>query len=500
MVTNNHPSQSINDLIETVESHITNTAWNAALVTIREFVEAIVRNPFCNGIILTIPELDTLCQQIGNAIPHATTQQANDNTVIYVASQLYTAGGHTAVIEDFIRAQPDKTHHILITNVYNSFFKKKIIDRFAKLPVTLHWADKWTMYGKFNWLRNKWISLNPAKVFLFNHHQDSAIIAAATPNMPGDIHYYHHIDFQLGLGKTLAHTIHIDMNPLSHTDCTKHAYRKQVYLPLTCHDEGARDVTPASFMRSGKLHTASSGSLKKFSSPYVYSYAQLVPEILKATGGKHTHIGPLDQRTLAIIKEGMRKLDIAVEQFQHIEFTKSLWRTLIQNNVDMFVTSFPIGGGRTAIEVMGSGTPVIGHVNAQSDFLSEGALLPPNTPTWRTPNELMQILATMTPALLSTAAIQSRAHYESYYREDNLQRQIKNHFDTCTTPVLHQTTKPDLHNDELLIQISSYMAEGRNLEGRAIPRIILSSIKRFLPYQFTTYLTQLKPRPLRDNQ
>lgn len=486
---------SINHVVTQVTTYIENAQWNKALITIREFVEAIVRNPFCNGIILCVPALDNLCQAIGNAIPHEASSNRDEDTILYIASQLYLAGGHTAVIEDAIRAQPNKKHHLLITNIYNSFFKNKIIKRFENLPVKLHWADSWTMYGKFSWLRKTWISLNPASVYLFNHHQDAAIIAAATPTMPGDIYYYHHIDFQLGLGKSLAHTIHIDMNPLAFAECQQHNHQQHIYSPLTCHDYGYRNMNAETFMKNQSLTTASSGSLKKFTSPYRYSYADIIPTLLKSTRGTHFHIGPLDQCTLASIHEGMRKQAISFDKFQHIEFTSNLWKTLLDNEVDLFITSFPIGGGRTAIEVMGAGIPIIGHINAQSAYLSEVALLSPDAPIWKTPDELTALLANMNPAALAEIAKKGRAHYEAFYLNQPPDNQHGGSFINRIPPALNPQTIKSISSSaqdtEQLIEMSEFIANGDNIEGRAVPRILFSCLRRLLPYQLIMTLTQL---------
>ena len=69
--------------------------------------------------------LDQLCQRIGSELlkiqaPFLENQHNPDNElIIYIATQLYITGGHTAVIEDLIKARPEKKHLILITDTFN---------------------------------------------------------------------------------------------------------------------------------------------------------------------------------------------------------------------------------------------------------------------------------------------------------------------------------------------------------------------------------------------
>lgn len=407
-------------LEETVQKNLAAKQWESAFQAIKMFVEKIVRNPFCEGIVLEIPGLDNLCQTVGKTISqdikfdqklNQALNNTNSRSIVYIATQLYTAGGHTAIIEDYIRSQPQLEHHILLTDIYDAGEEEAIKQRFAGLPVQLHWSPEKMLFEKFVWLKTQWLQLNPAKVFLFNHHADVVIIAAATPDMPGELYYYHHIDYLLGLGKQLAHAVHIDIHPLAYSYCRQYNTKNNVYDPLSCPDLGVREIDPSHFKQDSVLHTASSGGQGKFLAPYRYSYIKLIPEILQATHGTHTHIGFLDEEVLEEIYRGLAEKNIEANRFIYIRHTKSVWKLLQEKNIDLFITSFPIGGARTAIEAMGAGIPLLLHENDKSAFLSEKSLIYPEVLTWQTPEILLKILETMTPEQLAMHAHLGRKHY-----------------------------------------------------------------------------------------
>lgn len=466
--------------IHRIKNYITQAHWEKALTAIKDTVEDIIWNPFCNGIILHCPHLDEFCQQIGNATnDNILNSKITTANTLFIASQLYTSGGHTAVMEDLIRHNSQVENHILITNIYNNHQHKKIISRFKNLAVTIHWCRAKSLLAKLEWLRSKWLELNPSATYLFNHHQDATIIAAATPQMPGKIFYYHHLDFQCGLGKSLRHTIHIDCNPLAFDDCKARYHHQNIYLPLSSPDHGLRAQNPSSFMPNGTLHTASSGALNKFTWPYPYSYIELLPQIIKTTQGKHTHIGKLDHASFYQLKTLLKQYGIKSDQFQYIPFTTNLWRTLQEQKIDLLLTSFPVGGGRTAVEVIGSGTPILTHTNEISPFLSEQAMLYSQALRWSHPIELFKILRTMTPIQLAYHSVLGRDHYEKYHTDTQLRQQLRGNFTDQSSRLPNQiySTLPVQLDQKSLIAISEYMMQGKHLATRGLPRIIKYKIK-----------------------
>jgi hypothetical protein len=405
------------------------------LVTVKEYVGNIINVHILDGLLIDIPGLDDLCLAIGKKIlpTQFPINPTKSNVIIYIATQLYIAGGHTAVIEDFIKAQPDKQHIILLTDIFNVGEENKINKRFDYLPVKLIFAPN-PIYLKESlvWLQKKWIELKPEKVFLFNHHQDVVAISAAQPQMPGQLFYYHHTDFQLGLGARLKHAKHIDMNPLAYYRCRDNAGLNNIYCPLTCTDLNSGEIKIRNFMANNKINTASSGACQKFIQHYLYSYVELLPEIIEITQGTHLHIGYLPPKILNLIQKKLRSAKIPMEKFIYLPWVKSVGMAMLEHNIDLYITSFPIGGGRTAIEIMASATPILCHLNYRSIFLSENNLLYSEAFTWKTSIGLKKILSMLTSNILKSQAILARNYYLAHYSDECLVKAISSDFQTTT--------------------------------------------------------------------
>ena len=337
--------------------------------------------------------------------------------------------GILLLLIDFIKAQPDKKHVILLTDIFANGEQEEVINRFHELPVKLIFAPSAAYQEKLLWLHEKWLEISPLKVFLFNHPQDSIVIAAAQPEKPGKLLFYHHSDFTLGLGTNLKHAKHIDMNPLTFAHCRDFLKIKNVYCPLTCSDPLNKNYESRTFMVNGNINTATSTPLEKISVPYLFSYFDLLPDIIQITKGNHLHIGFLPTEALKIIKKKLTAAKIPPNKFIHLPWTNSVSTAIIEHNTDLYITSFPIGGGRTIIEAMASGIPILCHKNYRSVFLSENNYLYPEALLWDKPDALKKILLQLTPSLLTHHSLSARKYYEKYYTQELLVKTIENNFE-----------------------------------------------------------------------
>ena len=85
------------------------------------------------------------------------------------------------------------------------------------------------------------------------------------------------------------------------------------------------------------------------------------------------------------------------------------------HRVDAYIVSFPIGGGRTSVEVMGSGTPIIVHQNYHSSFFGGAEIIYSEAFSWRYPEELYSCLISLDQETLIKQSSLSRRHYENYH-------------------------------------------------------------------------------------
>ncbi|MGL4338342.1 MAG: hypothetical protein ACRCST_15775, partial [Turicibacter sp.] len=362
--------------------------------------------------------LDQLCQRIGREFlktqkPFLENEFSPDNRlIVYIATELYKAGGHTAVIEDLIKARPEKKHLILITDTFNSTDRVAVEDRFRPFNVEISWAKQGTAIDKLRWLQQALIVNRANQVFLFNHPQDAVSVAAVQPNLTPNLMFHHHAAHLFCLGVYLSYAGHIDSDRSSFDNCRHNlGISNNIYLPLVV--DNISDKYLSSFSSEGKLRTCSSGSENKFKEiPYLHSYIHEIPKIIAATGGVHIHIGHLSPHTLNAIERNLRKFQISLDSFIHIPWVKSLGKAMHEQKIHIYIDSFPLGGARSVVEVMASGTPIIVHNNYRSRQLCTTDITYPEAFRWQTPDEIYSYLSSISPEMLKINSVYSRRHYE----------------------------------------------------------------------------------------
>jgi len=414
-------AESVSDLIDREE-------FNHALRLIHDFVERIITEPLCTSQVYGSKTLDALCQSIGRAnlseikreIADATLCQRDQPVFAYIVTKLQKSGGHTRVIEDFIKARPDAQHVILSTELDGKSDTDYLMKGLAKQAnIVFEQAPKVNYQQRLTWLQERLLQIHPKRIYLFNHHQDSVAVAAIQPEMNLDASFYHHGDHHLCLGVYLSHLEHIDPHPMGYHNCRGALGIENTYIPLSVDDKGDRSADWP-FFHDGVLTTCTAARSNKIEIPYFVSYLELVPKLLKATGGRHIHIGRLTPWALFKIRRGLRRYGIQLDRFIYTPWVPSVWRTLHDYRVDLYVASFPYGGGLTLIEAMGAGVPVALHRHIFSRILSGIDLAYSAAFSWRSPDELLNYCASLTLGDLEKAGRLGRMQYEKYHSRGSL--------------------------------------------------------------------------------
>lgn len=400
-----------------------------ALCLIHDFVERIITEPLCTAQVFGSETLDDLCQRIGKAnlteikrgIAGATLSQRDQPVFAYIVTKLQKSGGHTRVIEDFIKAQPAAQHVILSTELNGRSDADHLIKGLAKqADIVFEQAPKANYQQRLTWLQMRLLKLHPKRVYLFNHHHDSVAVAAIQPEMNLNASFYHHGDHHLCLGVYLSHLEHIDPHPMGYHNCRDVLGIDNAYIPLTVDDKGGRP-TDWPFFHYGALTTCTAARSNKIEIPYFVSYLELVPKLLKTTGGRHIHIGRLTPWALFKIRKGLKRYGIQPDRFIYTPWVPSVWKALHDYRVDLYVASFPYGGGLTLIEAMGAGIPVALHRHIFSRILSGIDLAYSGAFSWRSPEELLNYCAALTPDDLEEAGRLGRVQYEKFHSQKILQ-------------------------------------------------------------------------------
>jgi hypothetical protein len=309
--------------------------------------------------------------------------------------------------------------------------------------VSIEYVPPGTRLAKLEWIQRKLGELVPSMVWLFNHHQDSVAIAAVQPEQGYRVRFYHHGDHHLCLGVYLEYAEHIDPHPMGYHNCRENlGILENRYLPLVARDLGDR-VPPAQAEPDG-LITCTVGSFNKLEVPYFVQYTDMVPAILQATGGRHIHFGRLTPIALWRIYRGLNKLGIAQKAFVYVPYVPSVWRALHEYAVDLYVASFPYGGGRTLVEVMGAGVPAVLHSNCANRMLSGVDMAYKGAFVWRYPEELLAYLRHVDRAALKREGRLARLWYEAYHQEQIMQHLLHDDRLNLDVPPLREDYRPNL--------------------------------------------------------
>jgi uncharacterized coiled-coil protein SlyX len=360
-----------------------------------------------------------------------------------VATEFYRHGGHTLLAADFVRYLPDREHVFLMTDVLSNPHPDAPDLRLVPLGAKVQVAPTGPRLEKLKWLLTRLFELAPEKIYWFNHHQDTVAIAAAQPAIPGDKFFIHHADHQLCLGVHMPHLHHVDLANLGFFNCRDVlGIANNHYWPLVCDDLGRRDQGHR-FIETGRLRTCSSGSADKFDIPYFYNYADVLARVLRATGGDHVHVGGLSEEYLERIRRRIEEAEIPQERFVHVPWVPSLWRALIEREVDVYLMSWPIGGGRALIEAMGAGIPSVIHMNYISRYHGGFDVGYADALTWRTSTELADLLGAFTPESLAVQSLSARAHYEKHHTPEILASLLRGDAGTGPAPIPLRDYHPD---------------------------------------------------------
>ena len=418
--------------IQNIKTLIDSNKINRALREIQWLVLKIISDNRYTAVIYDSPELDQLCEEIGIRIAdeilnktELATHNISKHSIVIVCSRLQASGGHTRVIEDFIRYTPKNDVLVLVTEVpaiSDRIYAEKSL---TELGATVEWCGSGNLKKRLYWLDKRLLSAEADQIFLFNHHEDSVAVAAMQIAKEANIYFYHHGDHHLCLGVHLSGAEHIDIHAFGYENCrNKLGVANNTYYPLVTKDMGAREDT-IGFMNSGQLVTCTAAGKNKVEIKHEgSSYIDLIPKLLSFTKGRHIHIGKLSRFARYRIRRALRQAGVERSAFIYIPWVKSVWIALHENKIDIYISSFPITGGKTLIEAMGSGTPVILYNNPKSRVLSGIDLVYPSAFIWSEEDDLFDYLQYLTPEKLLSESKIARSYFLKYYRDELLGKSL----------------------------------------------------------------------------
>lgn len=375
--------------------------------------------------------IDDLCQEIGakiimndEEISSLCQQPIDQNLNVYISGALFFKGGHTREIEDCITHTYADRRNIIILSAPSNESDPEQLAKLAALNIEVifndHAADKTDLV---RWLQKKLAELRPNAIFVSSTLYDVIALSALQPKLINKLYWNLSLDHGISTG------IHI---PSITKIIVKRPYlyfylqeklkiSKLVYVPFNRPDIIGKLDSYVSDDKNKKIITAScTSSPHKISSNYKHRFIDVIPNILKITQGKHIHIGVIFAEDLAEIYLKMEELGIEKDRFILVNFTESLAKFLIDNDVDILLQTFPVGGGLVSVEAMEAGKMIINHKNYRSYLFNISDFCYDDAFKWQEPEDLYNFFRNLTREEIIRNSKLSRQYYEKYNCSKNL--------------------------------------------------------------------------------
>ncbi len=394
--------------------------WNGLLDLMRRVVEDLTAAGGEMGLPTGCREVDHLLEAAGERLAAeggSPGKPESLGTEWVLASAIYAEGGHTGLIGDLVDAR-DGVDMRLMLSLREHDFQPPEARASARTHLPAERCDlapRGTPRASVDWMLHTLGQAPPSRVYLMHHPADveSVVVAiAARARFGAEVLLIHHVDGRLAVGLYLTDTRVIDLSPRAMAFSRWGLGIESVWLPITCPDPPRQ---ASAFLASGRLVTATSATPWKYQVAEVRGglrYEWLVAPMLAATGGVHWHFGPLPPTMLGSIHQTLDECGIDREQFRHVPHVPSLAEALVEAGVDVMLNSFPIPGGRTAVEGMAAGVPMLWHSPHASldEFVAQMAY--PGAVIWRQARDLTARLAAIDAAWLAEQSRLARATWE----------------------------------------------------------------------------------------
>lgn len=416
------------ELAARVGEHVDAREFGAALSALQQFVEQVIFDPASVAKVFTSLDLDLLCKKIALAKSRSLESPvpADRRGTVILVSELSKAGGHNELIKDIARLGlfPGPLS-IVQTDCFD-----RVDDAVSKsfgesAGVDVQALDGAGIDEKFEVLVASLRRAPPEKLLLLAHNQDALAVAAAfaakAASANTEVVYVHHGDHHLSLGAATQDFVHVDPHNIGYYHCRDElGNRCNHYWPLTVGVQADhRRKTP--FLSEGSLVTCSTGRAEKFEvGSYLYDYFELLPRILRTTGGRHVHIGHLHPAQLERLNAAMAAAGVHRSRIVHIPWVDSVAQALVAHEVDLYISSFPLGGGKATLEAMASGIPLLMHQSYQSRFFGGVDIAYPGAFVWRNVAELIDVFGRIDAGVLADHSSRARRHYEKFHGDELL--------------------------------------------------------------------------------
>ena len=391
-----------------------------ALKSIEADLRLVVNNRSSRYNFVQTPEVDFACQEIGREIMHnhfgfAYDKIFNSNLNVYISGAVYLSGGHTREIEDWIKNTYKDRENIIIISGALKHSDWQQLENFKAQNIKVFYTDELGIVARIKWLQSLLLKLKPDAIFVSTTPTDLVALAALQPELVNKLYWNLSLDSGASIGLHLKPITKIIVKrPYFYFYLRdKLKLNNLTYIPFNRPDVVGKLDAYVSSDETKKIITASCTSTSyKIESEYKYRFIEVVPNILKITGGTHFHFGGISEGGLAKLQANLDKLGVPREKFVLIKYVPSLAKALIERDVDILLQTFPFGGGLVTIEALQAGKMIINnknyatYLNNLSDFCYQDSF------NWSKPEELYDYLRKLDRQEIIRQSKLSRELYE----------------------------------------------------------------------------------------
>lgn len=284
--------------------------------------------------------------------------KSNDNVVI-VASQFYATGGHTRVTRDIIEALgPEAKPLLIMTNMAGGGVSYR--ELIGRPGLTSSMGERTQLVLGARSVTERAVELfqtlkavRPTRILLLCHPFDAPAIVGCWPFR--DItDFLHHADHVPALGASMAWSGHIDLTYPCHEIC-RAAGVGAAYAGMTSTVVDA----PPHERAPGRLRLATCGDQRKYMGPAPREWAEWAIAAMRLPGAEMRHIGPMSQAFQDELHKALADAGIDPARYVFTGMAPSLPAALIEHGTDVYVSSYPVDGGKANLEAMLAGAPMV---------------------------------------------------------------------------------------------------------------------------------------------
>lgn len=363
---------SIDSLLSYLSSHWANTiAFKERDLIFRKLYRSDFIDSFCESLGFVAKH----CADAGTPAP--VDKKDRKKAAIVISALNKTGGGIYQELLEIVAMLRSRETTILLTDMASlDEFTPAMKNDFAPFG-NLSFVFLKGLPDRLAALEGKLSELNPERIYWYCGHNNTWADAAlqdygATNIVP--------FSFDHGLSLGLSNTnvdIFIAKTPKDYKLLSERYGDRVIYIPCwSVPARTGRRYGPP----EGPLTTATAAArFYKYEGEILGNFVNFVVYLMRATGGRHVHYGPLPEEIRARLGQVMKRNDVDPERFQHVEWADNLPDSMLELGVGLFISPFPISSIKLNLQCESAGIPVMVYAGGltrieQNDFLHPGVL------------------------------------------------------------------------------------------------------------------------------